>query len=283
MIQLRYSFVSMLLSLVIFLGFVILHISQSKAPKQSQYLHYYQIEDTVFDSREDGAVPRGRLEDDAAPPFRNFLEDDDTLQIIEEDTVPITDENKFKEQIANYIKINILASCFNETVEEKYREGLDCDPVVPRLSHMVWLYGRPHEFSFLRLLSGLSIIRVIKPCAIIFWCDSYIPKGKYWIQFIGNATQAGIPIHILTIDSPGRVGGTPFGWKEHQSSFVRLHVLQLFGGIYMDSDVIAVRSLDPLRCFNMTMGMESETALCNSFQMAAPNAPFLNTWIAQYY
>ena len=51
----------------------------------------------------------------------------------------------------------------------------------------------------------------------------------------------------------------------------------------MDTDVIAVRSLLPLRCYNMTMGQESGDVMCNNFLMAAPNSKFLQHFIAQYY
>ena len=51
----------------------------------------------------------------------------------------------------------------------------------------------------------------------------------------------------------------------------------------MDTDVIAVRSLFPLRCYDMTMGQESENVMCNNFLMATPHAKFLQEFINQYY
>ena len=195
------------------------------------------------------------------------------------------EENKFKEEIKKYKELDILPkSCQLLQKPSSHKSKTDCtSPVVPNIVHLVWLYESEHTFSFIALLSGLSIVRIIKPCVILFWYDGHNPIGEYWNQFTGNASQAGIPIHMLTITTPKSVGGTVFGWKEHRSSFVRMHVIQTFGGIYMDTDVLAIRSLHSLRCYNTTMGHESANAMCNDFIMAIPNAKFLKIWISQYY
>ena len=74
----------------------------------------------------------------------------------------------------------------------------------------------------------------------------------------------------------------PIGYDEHQSDVIRLEAMVKYGGIYHDLDVVILRPLDPLYCYETTLGEELPNWLCNGFIMAVPNATFLRLWYEQY-
>ena len=63
---------------------------------------------------------------------------------------------------------------------------------------------------------------------------------------------------------------------------MRLNVIQTFGGIYMDTDVLFIRSLRPLMCYDITLGEESHLALPMNLLIAIPNATFVNLILKEY-
>ena len=59
------------------------------------------------------------------------------------------------------------------------------------------------------------------------------------------------------------------------SDYVRLKVLYLYGGFYMDTDVEILKPLDPLRNYEAVSGYESPTHIATGTLAACPN----NEWI----
>ena len=57
------------------------------------------------------------------------------------------------------------------------------NPRVPNIVHIVWLYNTSNPFTFRQLLSGLSMLQVQRPCAVLFWYGGYVPTGNYWELF----------------------------------------------------------------------------------------------------
>lgn len=54
------------------------------------------------------------------------------------------------------------------------------------------------------------------------------------------------------------------------------------GGIYLDTDVLVVKSFDPLRTHDVTLGRESPYGLGNSIILSSPSSPFLCVWMSVY-
>ena len=50
----------------------------------------------------------------------------------------------------------------------------------------------------------------------------------------------------------------------------------------MDLDVIILKPFDPLFCYNMTLGQETNNGLCTGILVAAPDAQFLRIWYNMY-
>ncbi|XP_067664553.1 uncharacterized protein [Haliotis asinina] len=150
--------------------------------------------------------------------------------------------------------------------------------VVPNIVHVTW-YGGPKRNTFLfhHLVCLLSIHRFIQPKYILFWFDM-IPEGKYWDQAIDSFPQIVLVYRV----PPHSVLGQPVEVPEHQSDVVRLEALMEYGGIYMDLDVIVLRSLSPLQLYDITMGYETPDGLCNGVMVATPWADFLRIWYKEY-
>ncbi|KAL8596280.1 hypothetical protein ACOMHN_021320 [Nucella lapillus] len=55
-----------------------------------------------------------------------------------------------------------------------------------------------------------------------------------------------------------------------------------YGGVYLDTDHLVLRSLDDLRQYPVVMGTETGTQLGNGFFLAEPEAEFLRLWQANY-
>ncbi|XP_064647975.1 uncharacterized protein LOC135500430 isoform X2 [Lineus longissimus] len=153
------------------------------------------------------------------------------------------------------------------------------DKPVPKIVHYCWYGGRRRpNFRFYHLISVLSAYKNIKPEVIYFWYD-YIPLGPLWKDI-----QARVPIIKLKHrPAPSHIYHRPLGiYDQHQSDIVRLEAVMEYGGIYMDLDIVVLKSFDPLLMYDTTMGYEISDGLCNGVIISKPNAPFLRIWHSEY-
>jgi mannosyltransferase OCH1-like enzyme len=63
-----------------------------------------------------------------------------------------------------------------------------------------------------------------------------------------------------------------------------IHVIEL-GGIYLDNDVLVLKSFDPLRNYSLTLGRETKKPLhliSNGIIIGRPGSMFLRAWITTY-
>ena len=152
------------------------------------------------------------------------------------------------------------------------------DMQVPRVVHYTFFYSKTNAtFRFHMLLSLLSAYQNIRPTTILFWYDS-IPQGHWWEE-----AKRMVPIiKMVYRKAPTSIFGNTIEVAQHQSDIVRLEAVMRYGGIYMDLDVIALKSFDPFLAFDTTMGLEEPGRLCNALIISRPNASFLNSWYDRY-
>lgn len=148
---------------------------------------------------------------------------------------------------------------------------------VPRVVHLVWYYPPNTTFTFCQAAAILSIAKHIKPKRIILWHNNQ-PVGPWW----AFARSAAVNIHLMASTPPESVYDRPIAHPAHQADISRLDILIKYGGIYMDLDVIALRSFDPLLRHDVTMGAERPDLLGNGVILAKANASFLRLWREQY-
>ena len=64
-------------------------------------------------------------------------------------------------------------------------------------------------------------------------------------------------------------------------NIIKLYVSD-FGGIYLDTDVLVVKSFEPLRKYNLTLARESRIKLANGIILARPSSLFIRIWLESY-
>ncbi len=132
--------------------------------------------------------------------------------------------------------------------------------------------GKP--FSFLHYLSVRSAYDCNRPEVIRFHY-AYEPTGEWWER----ARQYVTPIRV---EPPEQIHGKKLVHYAHQADVLRLELILREGGIYLDTDVICLRSFAPLLKYDCVMGKEGRLGLCNAVIMASPGAEFLRKWHEAY-
>lgn len=172
---------------------------------------------------------------------------------------------------------------------------------IPNLVHFVFVaadMGDIQPTSFIQYLAIMSAFATQEPQALIVW-STFQPWGIWW--------KALAPyVHLQRIhDPPTMWGNKTIIHPAHVSDAIRLQVLSSVGGVYLDSDVISLRSFAPLRTgeqrstrytqdgleaevptsltqHDMVMAREiyrgEEKGLCNAVMFAARGADFLRVW-----
>jgi len=132
--------------------------------------------------------------------------------------------------------------------------------------------GRP--FSYLHYLAIKSASEVNRPEKIFFHYH-YEPRGLWW-------KKAKPFLTLNQIEAPQEIFGRPLKHYAHQSDVVRLDALIKHGGIYLDSDVICLKSFSPLLKHEFVMGIQPGRGLCNAVMLASPSSQFLKIWYDEY-
>lgn len=184
------------------------------------------------------------------------------------------DDNPGKNSEQNTIRTGVILN--RENVIQNNRSETF---VVPNIVHFVW-FGENSKWYFHQFLSVLSAYKNIKPDVIYFHCDNE-PVGEWWI-----ATKKRVKTLKITKAVPPKfIYKQKIVFPEHKSDIFRILVLQEMGGIYLDTDVIALKSFDPLREYPFTMGLEyhgEPGRVNNGVIISKPNATFLNVWKLTY-
>lgn len=162
-----------------------------------------------------------------------------------------------------------------------------CDPsapVVPNIVHLIWFFEAGTKLRFHQLASFLSALRIQRPKEIWFWYDEGLPAGPYWWEFVQEVNRSQDtnlvqkktkkPTHILR----QKISVYP----EHASDWHRINVMLEHGGIYMDNDMLLLRNLKPLMCYNLTMARARNMSLDNGFIIARPGSAFIKLWRKTY-
>jgi mannosyltransferase OCH1-like enzyme len=120
---------------------------------------------------------------------------------------------------------------------------------IPKIVHFV--YGMKDENPQLDLIQYLSIKsaqETIKP-EKIYLHYHYLPTGE-WFDLIRPL------LTLRQVDIPTKIFGNRVDHYAHRADVVRLEALKEFGGIYLDLDVILMKSIDHLLDEEFAMGQE---------------------------
>ncbi|XP_060604137.1 uncharacterized protein LOC132756992 [Ruditapes philippinarum] len=145
---------------------------------------------------------------------------------------------------------------------------------VPNIVHYVSY--KKSAFSFFDFVCFISVIRFVRPCVILIHGDA-LPSGPFWNKMLKLSPNI---IHVRQ-QPPNNIFGKAILYKEHTGDFMRIEALILYGGIYLDTDTVIVKSLEPLRKYPCTMSKQGGY-MASSFIMAEKNALFLRKWFDGY-
>lgn len=151
--------------------------------------------------------------------------------------------------------------------------------LVPNIVHYI-LYG-DEMFTFLHYLSFKSSDRFIRPKYLFVHGDYDIgaDHGYWWRKMLDDVPN----VYYVRRPNVKSIQGRKPRSVEHAADIVRLHIIKENGGIYLDTDVIVLKSFDPLReKYALTLGHSYPEALANGIIISAPHQPFICVWYHSY-
>lgn len=151
---------------------------------------------------------------------------------------------------------------------------LDNKPV-PNIVHYI-LYGKG-EFNFYSFVSFISVIRFVRPCAVLIHGDA-VPDSVYWMLILNLFPN----IIQVTRTIPDNIFGTPVRHRTHISDIMRIEALLRYGGIYLDMDMVLTRPIEFLRKYPCTMSRMHSFTVASAFIMSEKNTTFLHKWLDGY-
>lgn len=154
------------------------------------------------------------------------------------------------------------------------------DPfVVPNVVHFI--FGLDPTFGHIKfgLIHYLALVGTalhIRPDEIR-WHYKFLPaNNSYW--------ECAAPLVTLVPEEDvTTVHGRPLKMRvQHRADIIRMQIMLNDGGMYLDSDVVPLKSWEDLRHTPLSMGLESDAGLCNAVMVGAPNTTFIRRWWAEY-
>ena len=150
---------------------------------------------------------------------------------------------------------------------------------IPKIIHFIKSDDYSENFSIVHYLCMKSAYFYIKPEKFIFHTE-VIPNTIWWRRLVND-----IPEIIIDLKpAPTHIGGKLLKFPAHKSDAWRLDLLIDQGGIYMDWDVLVVRSFDEiLNSGGVIFGLEKKEerfieAVGVATIFARPDEPFLKAW-----
>jgi hypothetical protein len=146
------------------------------------------------------------------------------------------------------------------------------------LLHWVYPGAAGEHFPYWAHVHACAAADVLSPDVFFFHHpEGALPSGAWW--------DATAPLLTLAPQRAVRaVYGNPVRVPAHASDVMRLRALLAHGGVYLDTDVLALRSLEALRSQRAAvLGVQSAGRTANAVILAPPGAPFLRRWADGYH
>lgn len=159
----------------------------------------------------------------------------------------------------------------------------DRTTTIPRIVHLVqlkWTENTELHFSFQSFLCLYSAYYFIKPTTIFIHTDHTpesighaIDHGSSWTRKVLTAFPGIVRVNSVTPPTSA-ANGLPIDRIEHKSDFVRMEQVAIHGGIYLDWDVVTIRSPAPLlnAGFAAVVGRQADGNINNGCFMATKDS-----------
>ena len=148
---------------------------------------------------------------------------------------------------------------------------------IPKVVYYVYFRTEDYDINFLQYTSLLSVHKFVK-AKHIFWVTNHKPSGKLWEKLLKEVPN----VYYLHFRPPWVLYNTVIQVRVVQTDIVRMQLLHTHGGIYLDDDMYALNSFDPIRKYPFVMSNELSSSLINCILLAEPQATFLKLWGETY-
>lgn len=221
---------------------------------------------------------------------------------LEDYTYKIMKDNTVEERM-EHLKNNKLCHGFTESGEMKFY--IDPTKIIPAEGKYLIVHNErnderinknsktkiPKKVHFVYLSKGkpFGILYYIAVKAVMHHCSGYEihlhtdAEPDYANNIYLRKLKDSIVVDI--VDEPKYLNGNQIHSFQHKADYIRLNALKLHGGIYLDLDIILLKSLDHFLNNQFIMGYErSEEAdyICNAVIMCEPQSMIIDEWIEIY-
>ncbi|KAI7892479.1 uncharacterized protein EV154DRAFT_418551 [Mucor mucedo] len=149
---------------------------------------------------------------------------------------------------------------------------------IPKIVHFVYGLRDPEPTLDLIHYTAIKAAHdILKPEKILFHYH-HLPVGD-------NFERARHMLTLRQVPMVTSVFNQPVSHYAHRADVVRLQVLEEFGGIYLDLDLISLKPVDHLLDKEFIMAQEGvggSIGLCNAMIMARPHSRFIQRWFSTY-
>ena len=150
---------------------------------------------------------------------------------------------------------------------------------VPRVVHWVSPGRNGEVFPYWAYINAAIIVDVVQPTEFFYHhVNGNLPAGKWWAlarPFL--KLSPGPPIE--------HVYNNPVDLLAHRADVMRLLALERHGGVYMDTDVLPLRSFSQLLMFNNSflIGLQGSDRAANAVMLASQRSRFVLRWLDAYH
>lgn len=150
--------------------------------------------------------------------------------------------------------------------------------MIPNIIHYVHLTDLNYRPWKLHHYLSVKSAYVRSECdKIILWVNKE-PEGEWW-----ELTKP--MVDISYVEPPTEIFGKSISQPAHKSDVLRLQILIEYGGIYVDTDTIFVKSFKSLLNNKFVLGQQNingSEGFCPAVILSAPESVFAQNWLAGF-
>ncbi len=151
--------------------------------------------------------------------------------------------------------------------------------LIPRTLHFVFGFKQSGDIPYYGYIAIASAL-YHNPGWRAYYYTMHEPSGPNWSKIAEKVT-------VVQIDDFDYYGHVRLHHYAHKSDVIRMIILNMVGGVYLDIDTITRQSFEPLRQHDFVMGVQaassnSAAGLCNAIMMGKPLAKFSTLWLTHY-
>lgn len=150
-----------------------------------------------------------------------------------------------------------------------------------QIPKLVYFIKTDPEWQFFEWVSVLSVHKYIKPDAIYVVSDVQLNPNCWWNRTVSipKVRHVLLPKDQWLHESRGR----KFTEKAHVCDYMKPVLLYEMGGIFMDTDAIAVKSFDPLLTHQVVLARDQGGFVVNGLMVAQKHSCFMCEFMRRSY